>query len=107
MKNYIRAVLLAMAVFGVSSVAYAYPSVRAYQPGSAIIIYMANPEDRPFNCTVSYSWAYDSFGETKTGSESFSVGVAARQGEVQVHRFAGSYVNLKVTSGPQMQCNPS
>jgi len=107
MKTHIRSVLLSVAAFGITSVACAYPSIRVEEPGSAIIIYMANAEDRPYNCTISYSWAYDSFGETKTGSESFSIGAGAKQGEAQVHRFSGSYVHLRVTSGPNLQCNPS
>lgn len=106
-KTHIRAVLLTTAVFGVSSVAYAYPSFRVDQLGSAIYIYKANPENKRYNCTLSFSWAYDSFGETKTGSESFPVGVDPNSGETLAFRMSGAFVNLRMTSGLNSQCNPS
>ena len=87
--------------------ASAYPSFRSSAGGSSLYIYVSNPEDRAYNCTVTYEWAYDSYGETKTGSESVNVNVAAKQGEVEAHRFSGSYPHLRFTNGPTPQCNPA
>jgi hypothetical protein len=102
-----RAVLTLAACAAAASPAFAYPSIRTAQPGSAIYIYAANSEDRAYSCTISYEWAYDSFGEVKTGREEFQVYVGARSGDTQVHRFSGSYVRLRITGGPSMNCNPA
>ena len=91
----------------ISAPAQAYPAMRSSQPGSAIYIYLSNSEDRAYNCTISYDWAYDSFGETKTGHENFQVTIDAKRGDTQVHKFSGSYVNLRITGGPSMNCNPA
>ena len=100
------AIAVAACALGASP-AFAYPTLRTAQPGSAIYIYVANPEDRAYSCTISYDWAYDSFGEVKTGHEEFQVGIGARTGDSQVHRFSGSYVRLRITGGPSMNCNPA
>src|SRR4051812_1854611 len=57
------------AIIGVlaSTSAQAYPSMRPYSSGSSLTVYVSNSEDRAYNCTINYAWAYDSFGETKTG----------------------------------------
>ncbi|MFM5917517.1 MAG: hypothetical protein ACKOOL_08295 [Novosphingobium sp.] len=103
----VRSVLALAACTLAAAPALAYPSIRTSQPGSAIIIYAANSEDRAYNCTITYDWAYDSFGETKTGHEEFQVGIGAKTGDTQIHRFQGSYVNLRITGGPSMNCNPA
>jgi hypothetical protein len=95
------------ALASISTAAMSYPSMRTESPGSALLIYMSNSEDRAYNCTLNFSWAYDSFGETKTGNESVNVNVGAKQGEFQAYRFAGSYVHLHFTDGPSISCNPS
>ena len=102
-----RAALALTACAAAASPAFAYPSMRTSQPGSAIIIYAANSEDRAYSCTISYDYAYDSFGEVKTGHEDFQVYVGAKSGDTQVHKFSGAYVRLRVTGGPSMNCNPA
>ena len=97
-----------LSCIAVSTPAAAYPSIRGEQAGSSLSVYTANSEDRAYNCTVTYSWSYMSFGEEKTGSESFSTNVGAKQGEQRAHRFAGSYPQLRFTDGPQFAgCNPA
>lgn len=105
MKKAIRALTVTIGLLATS--AGAYPSMRPYSSGSSLIIYMSNAEDRAYNCTINYAWAYDSFGDQKTGSESIQVSVPAKAPEFQAHRFAGSYVNLHFTDGPSMNCNPN
>lgn len=100
-------ICLSMLCISLSTAATAYPTMRSSAGGSSIYIYVANSEDRAYNCTIDYDWAYDSFGETKTGHESVNVGVGAKQGEFQAHRFSGSYPNLRFTSSPVINCNPS
>jgi hypothetical protein len=106
-KFFVRSALALAAFTAAASPALAYPSLRNSQPGSAIIIYAANSEDRAYNCTITYDWAYDSFGEVKTGHEEFQVNIGAKIGDTQIHRFEGSYVNLRITGGPSMNCNPA
>ncbi len=103
----ILACLASAAVGIVATTAAAYPSLRTSQPGSAIIVYLSNPEDRTYNCTITYDYAYDSFGEIKTGHHEFQVTIDAKRGDTQVHKFSGSYVRLRVTGGPSMNCNPA
>ena len=108
MNKFLAKAAIALAACAVgASPAFAYPSLRTSQPGSAIYIYAANPEDRAYSCTISYDWAYDSFGEVKTGREEFQVVIGAKTGDSQVHRFSGSYVRLRITGGPSMNCNPA
>ena len=102
-----KPIALFVALISISGSAVAYPSMRSETAGSALFIYVSNPEDRAYNCTIAYDWAYDSYGELKTGSESFSVNVGAKQGEFQAHRYSGSYPHLRFTSGPTINCNPS
>lgn len=106
-KLFARCALALAACAGMASPAFAYPSIRTSTPGSAIIIYAANSEDRAYNCTITYDYAYDSFGEVKTGHEEFQVGIGAKTGDSQIHRFSGAYVNLRLTGGPSMNCNPA
>ena len=100
-------VILILSAVSFSTGAAAYPTMRSSSGGSSLYVYMANSEDRAYNCTLAYEWAYDSFGETKTGRETVSVSVGAKQGEFQAHSFSGSYPNLRFTSGPTINCNPS
>ncbi|MEQ1819053.1 MAG: hypothetical protein ABL871_10630 [Terricaulis sp.] len=105
MKKALYALLAFAAVFA-STEASANPTIRTWAPGtSAIYIYMANPTDRSYSCTVSYSWAYDSWGTPYSGTETFAVTFQPNQGEREVSRMSGSFVNLHVTSGPSVQCN--
>lgn len=97
----------ALACCVLSPTASAYPSMRAQAAGSALFIYLSNPEDRPYSCTITYSWAHDSFGEKIEKSESFQVSVPAKANEFQAHKNSGSYVNMRFTAGPSMQCNPN
>ena len=99
--------LAALTYMAVSTTATAEPSMRVTQGGSYIVIYMSNPEDRAYNCSIRYDWQYDSFGDIVTGQKNFSVGVSKTQNEFVAHDWTGSMVNLKVTSGPFMSCNPT
>ena len=81
--------------------------MRYEASGSSLSIYTANSEDKSYNCTIAYEWAYDSYGEVKTGRESFSVNVPGKQGDYRAHNFSGSYPHLRFTSGPTMNCNPA
>ena len=106
-KIIVKALLAVAALGAASTAALANPSMRTSQPGSAIYIYLSNPEDRAYNCTISYDWAYDSFGDVITGHEDFQVTIGAKSGDTQVHRFSGSYVRLRITGGPSINCNPA
>jgi len=82
-------------------------TVRTQIVGSGLFIWMSNTGSRPYTCTLSFSWGYDSAGDHYTHRENVTVPLAANASEVQAFKTEGAYANLRFDDGITKQCNAS
>lgn len=81
------------------------PTFRVQTTGSAIIIYATNSGNVPYACSLSYTYAHDSFGETKTGTVNSTFVVPGQTKDQITDRLTTTMVNVRPTSPIVPQCN--
>lgn len=108
MKNNRLFVLLLTFAFAPYSVAA--PTHTVSQPGSSIIFMWDNSGDeRSYNCNVRFNYAYEDYGETKTGVFDRPIGIPAKAQSYPWIALPALGVNLHITDsgGPSVNCIPS
>ncbi|MBX9904977.1 MAG: hypothetical protein K2Y31_11515 [Burkholderiales bacterium] len=81
------------------------PTFRTSTPGSSIFIYVTNKGVASYACSISFSFAHDSFGEVVTGRESTTVNIGPNIFDFNIYKKTGSLVNLRMTSALMTNCN--
>jgi hypothetical protein len=82
------------------------PTFRVQTTGSAIVVYATNSGTVPYFCSLSYTYAHDSGGETKTGTDSSTFLIPGQTRDQVTYRLSTTWVNLRATSSIAPQCNP-
>ena len=106
-NNNLYGVLL---IFAFMPYSLAAPRAVVQQPGSSIILTWDNSGDeRSYNCVVRFNWAYNDFGETKTGTFEQPIGIPANvQGYPWIAIPAlGTQLHITDLGGPAINCIPS
>ena len=81
------------------------PTFRSDLTGSAILLYATNAGDVSYFCSGSFSYTYESFGESKSESTNFSFSVPGHTSDQRVFVLSGQYVNLQLSGAIDPQCN--
>lgn len=92
------------ALFLAATSAQAAPATRVEVLPSAIFIYATNPDERSYNCSVSFVWSHDDFGTRKSQSVSTVVGVNPKVSNAIIFQLSGSYVRVQIEGSANISC---
>ncbi|WP_343633716.1 hypothetical protein [Roseateles sp.] len=82
----------------------AAPSTRVAVQKSGVLIIASNPDDRSYNCSISFTWSHNDFGTRKSQSVNTVAGVGPKVNDVVIYNLSGAWVDVQIEGGVNISC---